>query len=174
MDDFPENWDELSKCERKKLKREMSRSGQKGKKLLGRIKSLSIVLVVMVALAASIYWWMGRRQILPPTDISGHVEQNPSAHILNEPMPLAIQKHMLEHADGVGQPGVVINYNCEDFECEGDLKEKLEQVANRYPEFVYVAPYPSMAKKLAMTRFGRIQTFDEFDEERLIRFIEEK
>ena len=40
-------------------------------------------------------------------------------------MPIAIQKHMLEHADGKegGRGGVIINYNCEDFNCEDGLIE---------------------------------------------------
>ena len=65
-------------------------------------------------------------------------------------------------------------YNCDDFECESSLKEKLTEIANKYPEFVYVAPYPAMSKKIAITRMRKIQTFDNLDTNALISFIEDK
>ncbi len=89
-------------------------------------------------------------------------------------MPLSMQKHMLEHADGQGPPGVIINYNCEDFECEPDLIDKLKAIAQDYPEFVYLAPFPNMSAKIAITRRGAIEVLDEFDEERIRRFIENR
>jgi hypothetical protein len=85
-----------------------------------------------------------------------------------------VQRHMLEHSDGVGIPGVIINYNCVDFECESDLVNQLTEIAQQYPEFVYLAPYPGMTKKLAITRRGKIETFDSFDKEGLVSFIEER
>lgn len=168
-----EGFEGLSKRERKKILKELKRKEERMATLVIRIRNWFVGLVVVVAIVGGIFWWINNRQILPPTDIAGHIEQNPPAHILDEPMPLAVQKHMLEHADGKSKPGVVINYNCEDFECERDLKEKLTEIANRYPEFVYVAPYPKMSVKLAITRMGKIETFDEFNEEALIRFIED-
>lgn len=168
QDDF----DGLSKKEKRKKLKELRKMEEKRNFLLRYIQKWTTGLLVLALVFGGVYLMSRNRRILPPTDITGHIEQNPPAHVLDEPMPLAIQKHMLEHADGKGKPGVVINYNCKDFECEENLKEKLAEIADRYPEFVYIAPYPDMSVKIAVTKIGKIETFDEFDKEALIRFIE--
>jgi len=172
--EYSEEWNDLPKRERKKKIRELRAQEVTKSTLISEIRNWGIVLVVAVLLISSIYYWSTNREVLPPTDMAGHIEQNPPSHIIDEPMSLSVQKHMLEHSDGKGQPGVIINYNCEDFGCESDLKEKLAEIANKYPEFVYVAPFPNMSKKIAITRMGKIQTFDNLDIEGLVSFIEGK
>ena len=108
---------------------------------------------------------------LPPTDMQGHVEANPDSHVLKEPMPIPIHKHMLEHADGTASPGIVINYNCKDYSCEADLIEKLETFAGRYPANVYVAPFKNMDAKIALTKLGRLEILEEYDEQKINSFI---
>ncbi|MCH7951304.1 hypothetical protein IH980_01015 [Patescibacteria group bacterium] len=169
---YPENWDQLPRHERKKLRKALKRQEQQKIARVANIQAWVIRGVVAVALTAGGYFWWTNRSVLPPTNFTGHIEQSPESHILDKPMSILIQKHMIEHADGEGPPGVVINYNCEDFECEPELIEELADIANQYPEFVYVAPFPGMTKKLAITRFKKIETFDSFDKEALIRFIE--
>lgn len=134
---------------------------------------LFIVLVIVLSIAG-LFWYASTRPNLPPTDIEGHLEENPPSHIMDKPLPLLVQKHMLEHADGSGPPGVIINYNCQDFNCDAGLIKSLTDIANKYPEFVYLAPYPSMSKKIAITRFGKIQTYDNFNKDALIKFIENR
>jgi len=172
--EYPEEWNDLSKRERKKKIRELKVQEVTKSTLINKIRNWGIVLIVVVLLIGGIYYWSTNREILPPTDMAGHIEQNPPSHVMDEPMALSVQKHMLEHSDGKGQPGVVINYNCEDFECESGLLEKLAEIANKYPEFVYIAPFPNMSKKIAITRMGKIQTFDNLDENALVQFIEER
>lgn len=138
------------------------------------MQNLTIRTSFAVAFLVIGYVWWTKRSVLPPTDIVGHVEEISQSHILDKPMPIAVQKHMLEHADGNGPPGVVINYNCVDFDCEAEMIGKLIKIANQYPEFVYVAPFSGMTKKLAVTRYGKIETFDALDEKAIIRFIEQR
>lgn len=133
-------------------------------------KKLVIFIIVVVIVVGGVYFLVSTTKTLPPTDIQGHVEASPSSHILKEPMPITIQKHMLEHADGYGPPGVVINYNCEDYICEEGLIKKLEAFAIQY-NFVYVAPFPNMNAKIALTKHGRIETLDSYNEERIENFI---
>jgi hypothetical protein len=165
----------LSKRERKKRLKELRRRERQRE---ARIRSLKkwggIVTLVLaiVALGYGGYRWVLGAKYYPPTDIAGHTEDVPPGHILNEPMPLAVQKHMLEHADGSGPPGVIINYNCEDFTCEPDLIERLAEIAQEYPSFVYLAPFPGMDAKIALTRLGELEVLDSFDEERIRAFIE--
>src|SRR3990172_2339486 len=172
--EYPEEWNELPKRERKKKIRALKAQDVSKSSLIGRIRNWSIDLIIAVLLIGGIYYWSTNREILPPTDMAVHIEQNPSSHVMDEPMSLSVQKHMLEHSDGKGQPGVVINYNCEDFGCDSDLKDRLTEIANKYPEFVYIAPFPNMSKKIAITRMGKIQTFNNLEVEGLMRFIEEE
>ena len=69
-----------------------------------KIRNWSILIIVIGLIIAGIIWWASGIERFPPTDIQGHIELNPDSHILKEPMPIAIQKHMLEHADGTGRP----------------------------------------------------------------------
>ena len=115
----------------------VSMSPQKKRK----IRNWTIKIAVLVLIVGGIYFLFSNVKTLPPTDFRGHVEESPPSHILKTPMELTVQKHMLEHSDGDGPPGVIISYNCFDFECEDDLIEKLEAFTEQY-NHVYVAPFP--------------------------------
>ena len=135
-----------------------------------KIRNIAFILIAIIAIGFVIFYAISSIKILPPIDISGHVEESPASHVLREPMPIAVQKHMLEHADGEGSPGVVINYNCENFVCEPTLITKLEAFAQRY-DYVYVAPFTNMSVKIALTKFGKIETMDRYDEKLIEAFI---
>ena len=115
MTETPEGVEErMSRKERQRLRaqeREAEERNRRRKALLRRGVRWG-VLGVIVALGAG---WLGysitTAKRLPSTSMADHIEQSPPGHILTTPMPIAIQKHMLEHADGGGRPGVVINYN---------------------------------------------------------------
>ena len=136
-----------------------------------RIKRWSISIVILVLLVGGIWYFAASAKLLPPTVMEGHIEVSPPSHILKEPMGIAVQKHMLEHADGEDRPGIILNYNCKDFNCEPGLIQNLEEFAEKYPENVYVAPFPKMDAKIALTKLGRIKVMDEFNEEEIDRFI---
>lgn len=139
----------------------------------GKIKKWGISIVVIALLVWGIIGLIPNNGGLPPTDIEGHIESSPQSHILKKPMRIDIQKHMLEHADGVegGRGGVIINYNCKDYVCEEGLVENLESFASQY-DYVYVAPFKGMPVKIALTKLGRIQTLDEYNPETIKSFIE--
>ena len=137
-----------------------------------KIRNWTIFILIAGGILFGIIWMISSVKTLPPTDIQGHIEESPASHILKEPMPLAVQKHMLEHADGSGPPGIVINYNCEDYTCEESLIENLESFAEKYPANVYIAPFKDMDSKIALTKYNKIEIFKEFDEQKIINFIE--
>lgn len=97
----------------------------------------------------------------PPTS-GPHLTQVARWGIHNEPIPKELQVHNLE--DG----GVCVQYNCKD--C-GELVRKLAQIVSRYSHTV-LAPYPGMDSRIALTAWGRIDKFNEFDEKRIVKFIE--
>ncbi len=83
--------------------------------------------------------------------------------IHTQPIPDELQVHNLE--DG----GVLVQYNCRD--CKA-LIPTLEAIVSRYSDKVILAPYPQMDTRIALTAWGRIDTFDEVDEQRIVRFIQ--
>ena len=137
-----------------------------------KVRNWSILIIIVGLIITGVIWWISNIERLPPTDMDGHIESNPSSHILKDPMPIAIQKHMLEHADGVekGRGGVIVNYNCKDYSCEESLIENLESFASDY-DYVYVAPFKGMDAKIAITKLGKIDVLEEYDEIRIKNFI---
>lgn len=124
----------------------------------------------VLAVISGIFWLVPSRSKLPPITMEGHIEASPPSHILDTPMPESIQKHMLEHADGAGAPGVIIQYNCEDFACDAGLVDALSAVIERYPDHVYLAP-GRYDGKIILTRLGERKILDVFDEEAIISFV---
>jgi hypothetical protein len=101
----------------------------------------------------------------PPTS-GPHLPSLAHWGIHESPIPKELQIHNLE--DG----GVVVQYNCPatSQEC-GALKERLAQVVRRY-DHIILASYPGMSHKIALTAWSRIDKFNEFDERRIVRFID--
>lgn len=83
--------------------------------------------------------------------------------ISRDPIPRELLVHNLE--DG----GVLLHYGCTD--CP-DLVAKLEAVARRYNRHVVMAPYPALKTRIVLAAWSRLDAFDEFDEGRIVRFIE--
>jgi len=98
----------------------------------------------------------------PPTS-GPHTPHLAKWGIHDRPVPKEEQVHNLE--DG----GVIIQYNCPDG-CS-DLVEKLKAVARRYERLI-LAPYPGIDKRIALTAWRRLDKFNEFDEQRIIHFID--
>lgn len=98
----------------------------------------------------------------PPTS-GPHTPHLAKWGVHDRPVPKEVQVHNLE--DG----GVNIQYNCPDG-CP-DLVEKLKGIARRYKRVV-LAPYPGMDTRVALTAWRRLDKFDEFNERRIIHFID--
>ena len=137
-----------------------------------KIRSWAILAIVIIGILGAFFYFSSNAKAMPPTDMKNHIEVNPTAHVLKTPMEIGVQKHMLEHADGItnGRGGVIINYNCDEYDCEPDLIAKLEQFGNNYSN-VYVAPFENMGAKIALTKLGRLQVLDEYNEEAIKSFI---
>jgi hypothetical protein len=101
---------------------------------------------------------------VPPTS-GEHYATTATNGVHQEPVPNELQVHNLEH----GQ--IMVQYTCTD--CP-QLADQLAVFAQRYPKWVLVAPYPNpqVGARIALTAWGRIDTFDEYDEQRITRFIE--
>ena len=134
-------------------------------------RKFSLVTVGAVALIAGGTWaFMTLTPDLPPTETRGHTEDIPPGHVLPTRMSELVQRHMLEHADGKGPPGVIVQYNCEDYMCEAGLVERLENLIRRYT-YVYLAP-GDYDGKITLTKRGKMEILEAFDERRIENFIE--
>lgn len=127
--------------------------------------------VLIVLIIAGITWFAASRPNLPPIDLAGHIEENPPSHIVDAEMPESIQKHMLEHADGKGKPGILIQYNCKKYNCEEKLIDNLKVLIKKYPENVYLAT-GNYDGKIILTRLNKREILEKFDEEKIVDFIE--
>lgn len=123
----------------------------------------------------------------PPTS-GPHLQWVAKWGVHKTPIIRELQVHNLE--DG----GVIIQYKCEQ-PCP-ELVSKLEALAATYRDkadaerkaskvpstsdrpvrskydHLIVAPYPDMESQIALTAWGRIDTFNGYDEARIVRFIE--
>jgi len=151
--------------QRKNVKDKTTRKGKKvGKGLIYTVITIVVVGVVV--------WLFTLVPSLPPTSQENHIEESPAAHILTTAIPDPIQRHMLEHADGDGGkgPGIIIQYNCDDYDCEPDLVQKLAALVEEYPKNVYLAPN-NYDGKIILTKLSRRKVLDEFDEQAIRSFI---
>lgn len=98
---------------------------------------------------------------IPPT--SGvHYPVTPALGVYQAPMLEELQVHALEH----GHIGV--QYAAD---TPAGAVRALEKLAGQFPDDVFVAPYPKLQHGIALTAWGRIDTFTTFDEGRVITFI---
>ena len=166
----------LTKSQRKKLKRFAGKSERRKdatKKSIKKWIGITVAVLVLIFAVNAFLRFASTRDVFPPTSSLNHTETGPDKHISDKPFTFNDQVHMLEHADGVqnGPPGVFINYNCIEFDCEDDLIEKLTKIAKDYPEFVYLAPYTNMSAKIVLTKEGKQEIFESFEENKIRRFI---
>lgn len=165
--------------------RQAERGRQTRKHRIQRFVVRSTSVLIIAGLVGGIGWWVfrpkpgsyvpsqGNTHIVgetvafryasdPPTS-GPHLAGVASWGVHGQPIPKALQVHNLE--DG----GVLVQYNCAD--CD-DLVRKLKDIVLRYREKVILAPYPGMKARIALTAWAYIDAFDDFDERRIVRFIE--
>lgn len=83
--------------------------------------------------------------------------------VVDQELPDELLVHNLEHG------GIVMRYDCPSG-CPA-LIGQLAEVTGRYKK-VILAPYSGLGARIALTAWTYLDRFDEFDEERIVRFIE--
>jgi len=162
---------ELKKGEKGK---EREKGGRKEKASVVKKKTgkYTLYIVIAVIIIGGVIWLTSRAPNLPPTTDQGHTETSPPSHIVTQPIADTTQRHMLEHADGddANGLGIIIQYNCDDYDCEPELIAKLTSLVEEYPDNVYLAPnnYDGM---IILTRLSRREILDSFDEQAIRDFI---
>ena len=110
----------------------------------------------------------------PPTS-GPHAPAPAEWAIFDTPVAKETLVHNMEHA------GVVVWYNCRggsgplnESSC-ADLVQKLRGVVQPFLDkgkMVVMAPYPDMSRRIALTSWTFLDSFDEFDESRIRSFID--
>jgi hypothetical protein len=111
-------------------------------------------------------------QTNPPT-FGPHEEAFPVSRILDRPLEKGVQVHILEHGGGLNQdkPGVLIQYSCRN--CTQLVSKLRKLVETDLTRRTYLAPYYDMDALIALTAWKKLVTLDEYDEERIRRFLDE-
>ncbi len=157
--------------DRKKKKKNKEKKQKNISQALNKWKKRIIYLVITGAALYGFVLLVYSTPMLPPTSPLNHSEGVPEGYILTEPMLDSVQRHMLEHANGRGRPGIIIQYNCRDYQCEDDLVSKLENIVREYIGYVYLAP-GRYDGKIILTKTGQMEILDRYDEDRIRAFIE--
>jgi hypothetical protein len=182
----------LTKHERQELKREFYKDQEIKSNSLSKVKTYGALVFVFALLIIGAYVFisqvtapkpgqfvtsLGNKHLkeinepheaynsLPPSSGS-HMGSKAQWGISSEPIPDEIQLHNLE--DG----GVMVQYNCptQEVECN-KLISDLTAIVQKYSDKVVLAPYPKMDTKIALTAWTRIDKFNEFDPDRIQKFI---
>ena len=98
---------------------------------------------------------------IPPTS-GPHLSSIARWGVHTQPIPDELQVHNLE--DG----GVVVQYNGS---VDSETISKMAEVVGQYRNFVILAPYPDMESPIALTAWTRIQKLENFDQDKIERFI---
>lgn len=99
---------------------------------------------------------------LPPTS-GWHYASTFDWGISDKPIADELQIHNLEHG------GVIVQYKPD---IDKDTLDQLKNIVFGYKSKVILAPYPKLDNKIAITAWGRIDKFDQFDKDRIVKFIE--
>ncbi len=130
---------------------------------LGALVAGGSAFVVIQAVSAKVY---------PPTGMQDHIESYPPCWICSTPIPEVVQRHILEHRPPGAPsdpPGILVQYRCSD--CP-DLVARLTRIVERYRGSVFLAPYPPMSPRIALTTLGQLETMEDVDEPRIVAFIQ--
>ncbi|MFW6195243.1 MAG: DUF3105 domain-containing protein [Chloroflexota bacterium] len=84
--------------------------------------------------------------------------------VYDDPLPDQVLIHNLEHG------GIGLHYNCPDG-CP-ELVEQLDSLIPPGASQFILAPYPDMDSRIAITSWRHLDKMEEFDEERILEFID--
>lgn len=152
-------------------RREAQKHRSRVRRRTKRLVAYSSIGVLLVAGVVFVIAQVVTAKVYPPTGMQDHIESYPECRICPVPIPEVIQRHILEHREPGNpgdKPGILVQYNCTP--CP-ELVAALTRIVERYPRGVYLAPYPRMSPRIALTTLGQLETLDEVDEGRIVAFI---
>lgn len=85
--------------------------------------------------------------------------------LYEDPLPDEVLIHNLEHG------GIGVHYDCPEG-CVDLVDDIVAAILSQPRTKILVSPYPAMPTRIALTAWNYLDTFDEFDEDRIVAFIE--
>ena len=129
-------------------------------------------LAAVALVVGGIYLWAINQKELPPTSFGpNHFESFPPQQINTVPIPRREQEHVMERGNDHRKGSMMVQYNCRVYECEPELVENLTEIVRSYPPNVYMAPYPTMDAKIALTAPGKRKTLETLNEDQIREFL---
>lgn len=129
-------------------------------------------LVVVAVISGGLFLWAINQKELPPTEFGpSHSEGLPPQQINTLPVPRPIQEHVMERGGNHRIGNTLVQYNCLKYECESGMSDRLAEIVRDFPQNVFLAPYPGMDSKIALTAPGRRLLLDTLDEGKIRKFI---
>ncbi|MBA3418774.1 MAG: DUF3105 domain-containing protein [Geodermatophilaceae bacterium] len=98
----------------------------------------------------------------PPTS-GAHYGAAVAPGIYSKHLPAGLSVHAMEHGR------VVIHYRPD---TPADIVRELESIAKRYARDTVLHPNPEIDTQIALTAWGRIDTLERYDEERIVTFVD--
>ena len=136
------------------------------------VVGLTVVILVIGGLGLFITTRSTFGKELPPTGFTPqHLESLPPQQINSRPIPRLVQEHVMERNPGHERGSMLVQYNCRNYQCDGDLVDRLTKIVLSYPPQVYLAPYPTMDAKIALAAPGKLLTLDALEEDKIREFI---
>ena len=133
------------------------------------------VVVVTLAIGGSILFITTRSDFgkeLPPTSFTIALSESmPPQQINTRPIPRLVQEHVMERNAGHPRGSMLVHYNCLEYPCQPDLVEKLITIVRITPQYVYLAPYPTMDAMIALAAPGRLLTLETLDVGQIREFV---
>ena len=161
------------KKERRRERTRRARSEQFRKDLVFRSGLAIVALLVIGGIIGGIVYLTATSKVLPPTTLTHpHTESLPPQQLNSQPIPRGIQIHVMER-NRTHPPGqMLVQYNCQDYDCEPDLIQNLTDIVQGYPPQVYLAPYPGMDAMIALAAPGSLEVLEIFEEDKIRKFID--
>ena len=85
--------------------------------------------------------------------------------LYEKPLPDEVLLHNLEHG------GIGVHYDCPDG-CADLVDDIVAAILGQRRTKILVSPYPAMPTRIALTAWNYLDAFDDFDEDRIVAFIE--
>ena len=190
-----EEQQQLTKNQRRALRKEEARATARALKNKKKIKSILIIFISIVVVVAAGWLLIGvvrRVDANKPGELvasqgNRHIDLGDSHKPYNTTPPTSGPhagtarwgSHTTQIADesqihNLEDGGVGIQYDCnkEEESCS-KLIDQLTSVVAPYKAKVFVGPYKGIGNRIALTAWRRIDKFDEYDEQRIIDFIKE-
>lgn len=169
-------------------RRERLRARRKKQRRRSTLKAIAVVSGAVALIAVLLTWGVvnaANRPGEPVPDMGNlHIEEGTKSPVAYNSTPATSGPHYGSLAPwGVHTeliPDELMVHNLEDggvgiwYDCPAgcpELVSQLESIAEDYHEGVVLGPYPGMDSRLVLTAWTRIDQFDAFDEERIVRFI---